>query len=342
MQLDSRSPSVDDRVFRILPGQHLITVALDDEPPAGGRGRRTSQGALAVCAEVKAMHLYRVRPAYDGDRWGPEIFDETAGAVIPASVQKPENAHCVTGPSGLVDPFTATAATLERSGASSAQIEAAVAQMRPDPGATRVHVQSDADIRAGRGFDETYVPRSTLDLHMDLGYAGGGRDLVTATFANGEESTLSSGDGLILALGADFTPIWIGDVLGLGAGATFGLKYAEVGASNGRVSLLRFPLAATMNVFVGVSRRWLLLFRAGVVEDTNARLTGNGVANLPDIPLSSSLGFIGEAGVAFARGDHLGMSLTMRITAIDYSYGGETIPAANIGVVMSLYYNHWR
>jgi hypothetical protein len=46
-----------------------------------------------------------------------------------------------------------------------------------------------------------------------------------------------------------------------------------------------------------------------------------------EFPLSSSIGFVGEAGISVVRRDHLGMSFTARLTAIHGAYGRDTIPA---------------
>ena len=53
---------------------------------------------------------------------------------------------------------------------------------------------------------------------FDFGAFDGGTDLATAQYTDGSSSTLSGGTGVFASVGAIWTPIWVGDALGLGVG----------------------------------------------------------------------------------------------------------------------------
>lgn len=113
---------------------------------------------------------------------------------------------------------------------------------------------------AGRsGFyktDRSYVDpqRAGTGITAELGMLFGGDDLATATFTNGENSSLPAGSGMSLSLGAQWTPLWIGNAVGIGLGGSLGYKENSINASNGSVTLSRYPLVAALHAIIGRSR----------------------------------------------------------------------------------------
>ncbi|HMF39088.1 MAG TPA: hypothetical protein VKQ32_00270 [Polyangia bacterium] len=332
-RVDSLYAPAGDAIFTIAPGMHLVTFFLDDNPPPGGKWRRTSAESLAVCWDAQVRHLYRVRPAYDGEQWKPEVIDATTNAVIPTVAMLPAPTRCFPNGAGA-GLSSSTLSVLERSGAPPEQIESVRAQLEPQPGASRVRFQNETEISAGAAPIVPRAPNPTFTLHFDTGYAAGGNDLVNISFSNGESRTLSAGDGVYLTVGVDWTPVWISGVVGLGVGGSFGFKYANVGASNGSVSLMRLPIAGTAHGMVRLGPKWFLLVRGGVEKDTNAALSGDGDAQLPTISLASNLGALAEVGPGFVNANHVGMTVTARLTVIDYTAGSQIIHASNFGIMV--------
>src|SRR5437773_1575799 len=224
-RVDSLYARRGDTVFEVTPGMHLVTFFLDDNPPPGGKWRRSSAESLAVCWDARVRHLYRVRPVYDGEQWKPEVVDAATGTAIPTVAMRPAPTRCLPEGGGAAL-SSSTLSVLERSGASPSEIESVRAQLEPRPGTSQVRFDDAQEISASAAV-EPRRPNPTFDLHFDTGYASGGKALVTVMFANGDTRTLSAGDGLYLTVGADWTPVWISHIVGIGVGGSFGFKYAN-------------------------------------------------------------------------------------------------------------------
>ena len=82
-------------------------------------------------------------------------------------------------------------------------------------------------------------------LTAGVGFCFGGESLYTVSFLNAPDRNLNAGRGVLVTVGGLWTPLWIDDQFGFGAGASAGWKYDSIEASNGAVSLTRFPLTAT-------------------------------------------------------------------------------------------------
>jgi hypothetical protein len=61
--------------FKVLPGEHTISVKLNDTSTYPGT--RFSKNALPVVFSAEAGKAYVTRPAYNGNTWRPEISERT-------------------------------------------------------------------------------------------------------------------------------------------------------------------------------------------------------------------------------------------------------------------------
>ncbi len=102
----------------------------------------------------------------------------------------------------------------------------------------------------------------------------GGENLVRATMSNGNTQTLSGGTGILFGLGAAYTPLWIGDTMGLGADARIGIKYDSIDASNASISKLSYPFSAGIHDYLKVSRRWYFTLAGGNAQGARRRTFG--------------------------------------------------------------------
>jgi len=178
-------------------------------------------------------------------------------------------------------------------------------------------------------------------LTFDFGGFGGGTDLATAQFSDGSTATLSAGGGGFASVGGLWTPLWLGDELGLGVGGYVGVKYQTVGGSNSNLSLTRFPIGLAAHALLRLSERWFLLLRGGVQKEYGIGLSGGGdVSGSAD--LDGSLGPLGEGGfyyVTHIGGDRMAVALTFRYTSAHDTLGGMTFSANSAGGLLAIHYN---
>jgi hypothetical protein len=174
-------------------------------------------------------------------------------------------------------------------------------------------------------------------INAAVGAVFGGDNLMSATFTDGSTADLRAGRGAILSIGAMATPLWAGPV-GLGLGADIGIKYTSITASNGTVSLTRFPLVLSAHALFDVSHHWFVLAAGGLHHELGVNLSGDGLASGLSVDFDSSWGGMGEVGAYYAR-RHLGGSGTIRYTSVHYSIGGQTFDASNVGIFGAIHYN---
>jgi hypothetical protein len=162
-----------------------------------------------------------------------------------------------------------------------------------------------------------------------------------AELSDGSTETLSAGSGVFLSIGGIWTPLWIGDELGLGVGGYLGLKYDSIGGSNASLSLTRFPIGFAAHALIRLSERWFFLIRGGVQKEYGVSLSGSGgVSGSAD--LDGSLGGLGEGGfyyVTHLGEDHTAVVITFRYTSGHDSANGASVDASSAGGIIALHYN---
>ena len=97
--------------------------------------------------------------------------------------------------------------------------------------------------------------------------------------------------GRRFAGGVMWTPLWLGDALGLGVSGTFGYKGWSVGGSDGDISIGRFPITAAVHVLPRIARNWIAV-GAGWSRQRDRRLpiSSSGAASGIGASLDAKLG----------------------------------------------------
>jgi hypothetical protein len=181
------------------------------------------------------------------------------------------------------------------------------------------------------------LDRAGTGAGLEFGLAGGGDDLVTATYADGHEATMAAGGLLLVALNAEWTPIRTRAHHGFGVGLSGGIKYNSLGASNGSVRFLRFPVIASAHALWHVKQKHFFLTRAGLEKDLAPTLSGDGLAAGLNLGLSSHIGALGEAGIYWQAARDLGIDLKVRYTWIEYRYGRATIDGSSVAFLATVH-----
>jgi hypothetical protein len=119
-------------------------------------------------------------------------------------------------------------------------------------------------------------------------------------------------------------------------GGSLGYKENSIKASNGSVTLSRYPLVAALHAIVPVTDGWLLLLRGGIQSDSGVSISGPGVVDMATVQLNSELGFLGEGGFYWPLTQHLAGSLAFRYTNLRYSFEGTSLSANSVGLVWTL------
>jgi hypothetical protein len=177
---------------------------------------------------------------------------------------------------------------------------------------------------------------------LEMGMGGGGSDIGIVTFTDGSTQTLSAGDGISISVGLMWTPIWIGDDLGIGLSGTAGFKGWSVGASNGGYSMDRFPLLLAAHVMPRVAPRWFLFARGGIDKEVGVSLSAHGIAGNGTADLHASLGGFGEGGfynIIETQEQRGAWSLTFRFTDLTYTGNGSSGSGRSYMLFSALYYN---
>lgn len=180
--------------------------------------------------------------------------------------------------------------------------------------------------------------RPVLDFTFALGFAFGGDNLVTAQLSDGSTRTLSAGSGANFGLGAMVTPLWLGDILGLGVGGEISLKYNSISASNASIGFTRYPAIATLNAFVRTGRKWFLLASGGIDKDLGISLSGDGDASAINGSASSHVGGVGRLGMYFRASDGVASTFGIGYTRLRYYGPGGSSDASSFGFFLN---THW-
>jgi hypothetical protein len=181
--------------------------------------------------------------------------------------------------------------------------------------------------------------RPIIALHLDAGYVTGGDESAVADDSRGYRiDALHHGDGYLLGGGAAFTPLWIGDRVGLGAGLDVLFKYASFNGDAGHVTQSSMPVLLTANALIDLDHgaRWYLLVRAGLETDYNRRFAG--------VTGASGSGIFGEIGPMFVASRNIGVGATFRAAGMILPDFGSSfmdhLHASNLGFAISVSYNY--
>jgi hypothetical protein len=320
LAIDER-PTRDDSHFAVLPGVHKITLGIE-----AGRVAENSQHydawappPVTVCFRARKGHTYAVRLDLQGTRSRPQILDREDGGEVQARTIDSPAADCPSDDDGADAASTVAAGEEEQGDAGPAPAPAVYESPAAPPAKRKQPVPRLA--RAGTG------------VVMELGAAFGGDDLVTAVFSNGESDTLTAGGGVLLLLGGEWTPFRSRKFHGLGFGLRAGLKYDSVGASNGKISLMRFPVLASVHGLIHFHRGFFALGRVGVEKDFRPVLSGEGDARLSSVTFANRLGVFVESGFYWQTGWDTGFGLSVRYTWMEYGFASAQLDASSVALV---------
>jgi len=182
-------------------------------------------------------------------------------------------------------------------------------------------------------------PHPGTGFSVALGGDLGGDNLVSASMSNGDNQSIDAGSGVYGTIGASLTPLWLGDVVGFGAGSRIGIKYDSIDAKNGSVLLTRYPFSLWIHSYLRISERWYFNIAGGAHKELSPGLSGDGVAAGVQANFQSPWGWMGELGLVFAETWHTAMGLSLRYTKMGYIIAGQTFDASNIGFGLTFYWN---
>ena len=160
-----------------------------------------------------------------------------------------------------------------------------------------------------------------------LGVTGGGSNLATVTYTNGNTQNINAGSGLMLYVGGEAP---IGTLVSLQA--TFGYHFNTTHATNGDVTFSRYPIDVIAQVPVTDKLR----FGLGAEFINNPRLSGSGFANITNTEFDSTVGVLLEGEYRFTS--WLGVKVRGLSARFKATATGETARGDNIGVFCNFYF----
>ena len=182
---------------------------------------------------------------------------------------------------------------------------------------------------------------SALGLHLTLGLAFGGEKLATLTYDDGTQNSIRGGEGLIFSGGLTFTPLWIGDSLGLGLGIDAGWKYKSTSVNaDASVALQRFPIVPSVRALLNLGESWHVLAAGGLVVEISPSLEGDGLLSELDIEFDNGTGGMGELGILWGQPKGVGYEITGRYTFLEYTHEAstESLDASSGSIHLTLHY----
>ena len=339
--------------YEVLPGEHLVRMQGRASQFMGFYTRIYTSRLLTLCFAANPGHRYEVT-CQRRDGWYAEIIDSdtfqpvaTGCPKMLAQLQQRREAHRASrsaaseqGPADRPDPFEPSPASASQStsGPDAPAAQAVPAAPAPPPRAPTLATPLASLMTDGQGAVLPQAPRPGTGFHLALGLAGGGDNLVTAQFSNGDSGTLTAGGGVYLAMGATLTPLWIGNAVGLGLGGDIGWKYDSLSASNGSVDISRFPLDLWVQTLIALSDSWYLHVLAGPHKESGVNLSGSGVVT-GGADFNSPWGWMAQAGFYTTTSWHVACAFGLRYTDVHYTFAGQTIDASNIGLDLTLHAN---
>jgi hypothetical protein len=183
------------------------------------------------------------------------------------------------------------------------------------------------------------VPKPGSGVHLGLGTASGGGGLPVGTRPSGGTETLQAGGALFLSIGTSLTPVWIADTLGIGAGASIGLKYSAMNATNGGVDFVRWPTDLWLQTLLRFSNKAFLTLAAGPHKELGANLSGSGVAAGLQSRFDSPWGWMADAGFYYAATWHTSCAFSLRYTKAHYVVGAGSVDASSVGMGVTFHFD---
>ena len=339
--------------YEVLPGEHLVRMQGHASEFMGFFTRVYTSRPITMCFAANPGHRYQVS-CQRRDGWYAQVVDSVTLQPVAtgcpklaaqlrqrrealrasrsaASEQGPADQPAPAEPS----PAPASQSASDTDGPASQSVSAAPAPPPRAPAQTTTLASLMTD---GQGAVLPQAPRPGSGFHLALGLAGGGDDLVTAQFSNGNSSTLSAGGGVYLAIGATVTPLWIRNTVGFGLGGDIGWKYDSISASNASVDMSRFPLDLWAQTLIAISDSWYLQLLAGPHKESGVNLSGSGVVS-GGADFDSPWGWMAQGGFYTTTSWHVAFAFGLRYTGVHYTFAGQTIDASNIGLDLALHVN---
>ncbi len=339
--------------YEVLPGEHLVRMQGHASEFMGFSTRIYTSRLISLCFSTNPGHRYRVS-CRRRDGWYAEVVDSATFRPVALgcpkmaaqlrqlreSLSASRSAPSKQSPADQPDPFEPSPASASQvasdpNAPASQSVSAAPSPppRSPAPATTLASLMTD-----GQGAVLPQAPRPGTGFHLALGFAGGGDNLVTAQFSNGDSGTLTAGGGVYLAIGATVTPLWIGNTVGLGLGGDIGWKYDSLSASNGSVDISRFPLDLWVQTLIALSDSWYLHVLAGPHKESGVNLSGSGVVT-GGADFDSPWGWMAQGGFYTTTSWHLAFAFGVRYTGVHYTSAGQTIDASNISLDLTLHVN---
>ena len=150
---------------------------------------------------------------------------------------------------------------------------------------------------------------------------------------------MTAGSGFFLSAGGTLTPLWFEKTYGLGIGGSFGFKFDHIGASNGDLSFIRYPLDLWLQVLMRASETWYLAVAGGAHKEYGANISGTGVAQGVQTDLQSPLGWMGEFGLHWAPSWHTAYAFFVRLTKVRYANDLGSADGTNVGFGAAFNFN---
>ena len=291
--------------YALLPGDHALLLKPPERFSASGQ-----PGALMrICVTTLPGHVYLVRWSGQQADWRPEVVDRASQQPVAARPIDPSFKRCPTR-------SYLTASSPPEAGA-----VAPPGDLLPRATAIDDETPYRPAPVATVGASGRLVDHPGTAFGLVSGIALGGDKIATAMFADGHSDNIRAGEGVVLDLQLSFTPLWIGDSFGFGAGGSIGVKHSSIDASNGSISLTRFPAVAFAQMMSPIGERGSLLLRAGVVKDlgVNLGLEVSGQNASGDLP--SQMGFMAEIGAWYHFARQGATLWTVRYTRETYGDG---------------------
>jgi hypothetical protein len=339
--------------YEVLPGEHLVRMQGHASQFMGFYTRVYTSRPIGLCFATNPGHRYQVS-CRRKDGWYAEVVDSATFQPVATGCPKmaaqlrqrrealraSHSAASEQGPADQptpVEPSPAPASQLA-SGPDAPASQSVSAAPAPPPRAPVQAPPLASLMTDGQGAVLPQAPRPGTGFHLAMGLAGGGDNLVTAQFSNGDSSTLSAGGGVYLAIGATVTPLWIGNTVGLGLGGDIGWKYDSISASNGSVDMSRFPLDLWAQALIALSDSWYVHLLAGPHKESGVNLSGSGVVS-GGADFGSPWGWIAQGGLYTTTSWHMAFAFGLRYTGVHYTFAGQTINASNIGLDLTFHVN---
>jgi hypothetical protein len=358
--------------YELLPGDHQVGVALNRSIPGFFLTTHQSSRPLIVCVELEAGHTYRFEAVINGARWEPKVLDVNGRAYIdpycdddepapraaspsppprpsaalsPAVGAPPASAEALAAPAP--DGGAAAPATAETGGAGLvAPAAAAPPVAAPPPAPVSEAVDRETPHAAPRatpaGDSSAAQPsdrRPGTGFSLFTGFAFGGSDFVKASSSNGNDQTLSAGQGLVLGVGAMMTPLWPGETVGLGLGIDAGLKYDSIDASNGSASITRYPIAFSAHMLTKLNGgdNYIML-KGGVDRDFGVSYSASGFASGTANPIGT-WGPLGAFGYYRRSNDSFAWDIMAFFALTKHEANGASLNANSFGLTFGAHLN---